>query len=246
MSGKEMWVCATSRRKVLREPPEAPHLQHPGGHDLPHGRQDFLLHALEVGHGGRAGLLRLEHGPQHPIVEEVGIGVRPADGLHLAAQELVCHGWGSARRLGAAVGPGLGPRSALAPAAPVLPRALLPLAGARGRCCSLLLRRQPSGGSRTLQLPTELPCSPCDVTVVKQRSKPGREWEREGGGAGSGGGGAGAERRGAARGRAQKPSRRRRACPKRSCPRNLVFIETQIAPRGRGVQGGPVHPEWAP
>lgn len=94
MSGKEKWVCATSRRKVLREPPGAPHLQHPGGHDLPHGRQDLLLHTLEVGHRGRAGLLRLEHSPQHSVVEEVGIGVRPADGFHLAAQELVCHGWG--------------------------------------------------------------------------------------------------------------------------------------------------------
>lgn len=132
--------------------------------------------------------------------------------------------------LGLAVGRGLGPRSALALA---LPRALLLLARARGRCCSLLQRRQPSGGSRTLQLPTKLPCSPCDVTVVQQRSKPGREWEG-GAGAGSGGGGAGAERQGAARGRA----------PQRSCPRSPVFIEMQITRgslpprRRRGVQGG--------
>lgn len=107
---------------------------------------------------------------------------------------------------------------------PALPRALLPLSGARGRCCSLLQRRQPSGGSRTLQLLTKLPCSPCDVTVVQQRSKPGGEWE----GAGSGGGGAGAERRGAARGRA----------PRWSGPRSPVFIEMQIAPRQ------PFSPRW--
>lgn len=121
---------------------------------------------------------------------------------------------------------------------PALPRALLPLSGARGRCCSLLQRRQPSGGSRTLQLLTKLPCSPCDVTVVQQRSKPGGEWE----GAGSGGGGAGAERRGAARGRA----------PRWSGPRSPVFIEMQIAPRQpfsprwKKGAGGAVLLEWVP
>lgn len=135
---------------------------------------------------------------------------------------------------------------------PALPRARLPLFGARGRCCSLLLRRQPSGGSRTLQLPTKLPCSPCDVTVVKQRSKPGREWEREGGRAGAGGGGAGSERRGAERGRAQKPSRRRRACPAAELPPKPGFHRNANRPRlpfsppwKRGAVVSAV-PEWVP
>lgn len=130
------------------------------------------------------------------------------------------------------------------PARSALPRARLPLAGARGRCCSLLLRRQPSGGCRTLQLPTKLPCSPCDVTVVKQRSKRGREWERAGGGAGAGGGGAGSERRGAERGRARKPSRRRRACPAAESPpkpgfhRNANRSRPPFSPPGkRGCRG---------
>lgn len=72
-------------------------LQHPGGHDFPHGWHNLLLHALEVRYGGRTGLLRLEHGSQHPVVEEIGVRVRAADGLHFAAQELVFHGaavWG--------------------------------------------------------------------------------------------------------------------------------------------------------
>jgi hypothetical protein len=73
------------------------YLQHPGGHDFPHGWHNLLLHALEVRYGGRTGLLRLEHGSQHPVVEEIGVRVRAADGLHFAAQELVFHGaavWG--------------------------------------------------------------------------------------------------------------------------------------------------------
>lgn len=164
---------------------------------------------------------------------------------------------GSAKWSGGGGGSGAASALGSGSCCPALPRARLPLAGARGRCCSLLLRRQPSGGSRTLQLPTKLPCSPCDVTVVKQRSKPGREWEREGGGPGAGGGGAGAERRGAARGRAQKPSRRRRACTARCCPRSRVFIEMQTVLRlplsppgkrgaGAGVGGVSVLPEWVP
>lgn len=73
-----------------------------------------------------------------------------------------------------------------------------------------------------------------------------------GGRAGAGGGGAGSERRGAERGRAQKPSRRRRACPAAELPRSLVFIEMQIARgclsprRGRGVQGCPPSPSGSP
>lgn len=48
-------------------------LQHPSGNYFPHIWQDFFLHALEVGDGGRAGLLRLQHCLQHPVIEEVGI-----------------------------------------------------------------------------------------------------------------------------------------------------------------------------
>lgn len=72
------------------------------------------------------------------------------------------------------------------------------------------------------------------------------------GGAGAGGGGAGAERRGAARGRAQKPSRRRRAGTARSCPRSRVFIEMQIVPRlpfsppGKRGAGGACRPRVGP
>lgn len=95
--GRDGRVIATSCQGVPSWQPVVSHLQHPGGYDFPHGWHNLLLHALEVRYRGRAGLLRLEHGSQHPVVEEIGVWVRAADGLHFAAQELVFHGaaaWG--------------------------------------------------------------------------------------------------------------------------------------------------------
>jgi hypothetical protein len=100
---------------------------------------------------------------------------------------------------------------------------------------------------------TKLPCSPCDVTVVKQRSKPGREWKRGKGRGGRRGRGRGRSAPGAARGRTQKPSLRRRACPAAKLPpkfgvhRNANRAAFLPAGEwGAGGGGGPFLPSGSP
>lgn len=102
-----------------------------------------------------------------------------------------------------------------------------------------------------MQLPTKLPCSPCDVTVVKQRSKPGREWEREGGG---GRRGRGRGRRAPGSGEGQSPKaipeapRRHRAVlpPKPGFHRNANRPESAFLPAGEEGCRGACRPRVGP